>query len=95
MAASGSGGRPGHPDEPHWYLPVTGVDPSHQGRGHGSAMLRAALARCDADGLVAYLESSSPANLPLYERHGFEVTGEVQAPGAPVTFPMVRPARPS
>ena len=24
-----------HPEEPYWYLPVIGVDPSRQGRGSG------------------------------------------------------------
>lgn len=35
-----------HPEEPHWYLPFIGVDPARQGHGHGSALLRHALARC-------------------------------------------------
>lgn len=26
-----------HPTEPHWYLPLIGVDPAHQGGGHGDA----------------------------------------------------------
>ena len=82
-----------HPEEPHWYLPMTGVDPTAQGQGHGSALLRHALAACDDQGLVAYLESSSPANLPLYERHGFEVVGEIRIPGSPVMVPMRRDAR--
>ena len=28
-----------HPPEPHWYLPLIGVDPMYQGRGIGSALL--------------------------------------------------------
>ena len=28
-----------HPTAPHWYLPLIGVDPRHQGQGLGSAML--------------------------------------------------------
>src|SRR5688572_15543981 len=27
-----------HPAEPHWYLPMIGVDPAYQGRGYGSAL---------------------------------------------------------
>jgi hypothetical protein len=33
-----------HPHEPHWYLPLIGVDPAHQPKGYGSALLRQALA---------------------------------------------------
>jgi ribosomal protein S18 acetylase RimI-like enzyme len=79
-----------HPSFPHWYLPLIGVDPQHQGKGIGSALLRHTLERCDRSGLPAYLESSSPANLPLYERHGFRVIGEIQAGQSPVIYPMLR-----
>lgn len=63
-----------HPEEPHWYLPTLGVDPIFQNCGQGSALLRKALKQCDEDGLTAYLESSNPRNIPLYERHGFPET---------------------
>ncbi len=82
-----------HPKEPHWYLPMIGVDPSRQGQGYGSALLKAALRRVDADGLPAYLESSSPRNVPLYERHGFEVIGEIKPGDHPGLTPMYRAAR--
>jgi ribosomal protein S18 acetylase RimI-like enzyme len=81
----------GHPDEPHWYLPVIGVAPQHQGRGIGSALLAAALAKCDEAGLTAYLESSNPRNIPLYRRHGFEITGEIRIGTCPPITPMTRP----
>ena len=32
-----------HPREPHWYLPLMGVDPTCQGKGLGSALMRHAL----------------------------------------------------
>jgi ribosomal protein S18 acetylase RimI-like enzyme len=32
-----------HPTEPHWYLPMIGIDPVQQGRGLGSALLKHAL----------------------------------------------------
>ena len=82
-----------HPHEPHWYLAMIGTDPSRQGRGLGSAILKEGLRRCDADGLPAYLESSNPANIPLYERHGFEVMGLIQPGDFPPLVPMLRPAR--
>jgi ribosomal protein S18 acetylase RimI-like enzyme len=82
-----------HPDAPHWYLPLIGVDPAAQGRGLGSVLLRHALARVDQDRLPAYLESTNPANVTLYERHGFSLIGKIQRGGAPPMFPMLREAR--
>jgi GNAT superfamily N-acetyltransferase len=84
-----------HPHEPHWYLPVLGTVPAHQRRGLGSALLAPVLARCDAEGLPAYLESSKAKNVPFYRRHGFEVVGEsLRVPDGPELWPMLRPPRP-
>jgi ribosomal protein S18 acetylase RimI-like enzyme len=82
-----------HPDEPHWYLPLIGVDPAHQGKGLGGALMVHALERCDRDGVPAYLESSNPRNIPLYQRHGFEVLGTIQVGSSPTLVPMVRRPR--
>lgn len=82
-----------HPGEPHWYLPLIGVDPAHQGKGRGSELLRHALVTCDRDGTPAYLESSNPRNIPLYERHGFELLGAIQVGMSPPIFPMLRKPR--
>ena len=82
-----------HPREPHWYLPFIGVDPSHQGDGYGAALMKHALIRCDRDHAPAYLESSNPKNVPLYERHGFSVLGTIQVGTSPPIVPMLRSAR--
>ena len=82
-----------HPTEPHWYLPLIGVDPARQGRGLGSALLKHTLRLCDAQGLPAHLESSNPRNTPLYQRHGFEVVGEIRPGDFPGLTPMLRRAR--
>lgn len=67
-----------HPrDPPHWYLALLGTDPDHQGKGYGSAVMEPVLGRCDDEGVHAFLESSKERNLPFYERHGFEVTGQL------------------
>jgi ribosomal protein S18 acetylase RimI-like enzyme len=82
-----------HPNEPHWYLPLLGVDPLHHGKGLGSALLQHTLVMCDQDNKYAYLESSNPRNIPLYERHGFELLGTVQVNTSPSIFPMLRKPR--
>src|SRR5262245_4664759 len=82
-----------HPHEPHWYLPMIGVDPAHQSAGIGSALMRHALARSDEARLPAYLESSNPANISLYQRQGFEVICEIRVDGSPVVTPMFRRPR--
>nr|WP_295923900.1 N-acetyltransferase [uncultured Dyadobacter sp.] len=82
-----------HPTDPHWYLPMIGVDPVHQGEGIGSALMTETLKAVDSSGSIAYLESSNPRNISLYERHGFEVIGEIQCGSSPVLRPMLRRAR--
>lgn len=82
-----------HPTEPHWYLPLLGVDPRHQRQGLGSALLEPTVAGFDRDGTVACLEASNPENVPFYERHGFEVRGEIQVGSSPTLFAMVREPR--
>jgi ribosomal protein S18 acetylase RimI-like enzyme len=79
-----------HPREPHWYLPLIGVDPSHQGKGYGSALLQHALISCDRNHTLAYLESSNPKNISLYEQHGFTLLGTIQVGTSPPLFPMLR-----
>ncbi len=52
-----------HPHEPHWYLALLATDPTAQGRGFGSALLRPVLAECDEQGdprLPGDTEGSQP-----------------------------------
>jgi ribosomal protein S18 acetylase RimI-like enzyme len=81
------------PKEPCWHLVVIAVDPSQQGKGIGAALLDRGLQQCDRDDIPAYLESTNPANLSLYMRHGFEQIGLIETEGAPQLFPMVRTPR--
>lgn len=84
-----------HPmDRPHVYLWFLGVRPEAQGFGVGSRLLAAGLRDVDAQGRHAFLESSNPANVPLYERYGFEVIQEYPpGKGAPPLYAMWREAR--
>ncbi len=82
-----------HPQEPHWYLNFIACDPAHLGQGLGSALMKHALRIVDESGTAAYLESSNPRNMTLYQRHGFETVREIQHGGAPPLYPMIRSAR--
>lgn len=83
-----------HPHEPHWYLATIGTSSAGRGGGYGKALLHSRLSRCDAEGWPAYLESSKEANIPYYERFGFEVTGEIVVPnGGPTLWSMWRNPR--
>lgn len=80
-----------HPHEPHYYLAFVGVEPDHQGRRIGSALLGPILERCDREGVPAYLEATCERNCALYERHGFAVVEKVSLPGGgPPLWPMWR-----
>jgi ribosomal protein S18 acetylase RimI-like enzyme len=81
------------PTEPHWYLPLTGVDPAHQGNGYGSALVKHALTACDREQKLAFLESTNQRNVSFYQRHGFEVLGTVQVGSSPTSFSMLRRPR--
>ena len=43
-----------HSAEPHYYLPVVGVEPQWQGGGLGTALMRPVLDRSDQQGVPAY-----------------------------------------
>lgn len=82
-----------HPHEPHWYIPLIGVDPKYQGRGYGTQLMRQGLAVCDRNQQPAYLEATSSVNRSLYERLGFRVLGEIRSGNSPPMFPMLREPR--
>lgn len=81
------------PSQPHFLLQMIGVRESARGTGIGGRLLASVLGWVDQLDAVAYLESSNPRNVSLYERAGFEVVKEVTMPqGGPVVRPMVRAA---
>ena len=85
-----------HPQKHHYYLPFIGVDDGWRGRGIGSALMAPMLERCDSERMPAYLEASRPENVPLYERHGFQVTEQFAiGKGAPPIWRMWREPAPT
>lgn len=82
-----------HPEDEIWYLGAIATMPASRSRGQGTALLAESLRRVDADGTPAYLESTNPRNVPLYERHGFRATGTIELPdGPPMTAMWREPA---
>jgi ribosomal protein S18 acetylase RimI-like enzyme len=78
----------------HWYLLGLGVEPSRQGRGVGSALLKPILALADRERLVCYLDTNNAMNIPFYERGGFTVAGHTHfSPTGPDTWSMRRQPR--
>jgi len=80
--------------DPHWYLAVLGTSTDQQSRGLGGRVLVPMLERCDRIGMLAYLESSNPANVGFYRRLGFEPLGEFLLGGGVLITPMTREPRP-
>ncbi|MFO6452415.1 MULTISPECIES: GNAT family N-acetyltransferase [unclassified Aeromicrobium] len=68
--------------EADWLLATVGVDLAQQGRGLGTTVLEAALA--DLGDARVLLETSSDANVRLYERLGFRVVEHVEGAGPDV-----------
>lgn len=83
-----------HPSEPHYHLVFIGARQGAQGQGVGSALIKQGTRLCDQRHLPAYLESSNEVNVPLYQRHGFEVIAQECLPGGgPRAWFMWREAR--
>jgi ribosomal protein S18 acetylase RimI-like enzyme len=61
------------PRPPFAYLWYIGVAPDAQGHGLASELLDPMLARFTEEGLPVLLETSSPANVAVYQHKGFEV----------------------
>ncbi len=79
------------PDAPHWHLGPFGVEPALQGMGVGSQLLERVCGRLDRDHADGYLETDREENVRLYQRFGFEVTGEVRVLGVRCWYMARRP----
>ncbi|MBE9029007.1 GNAT family N-acetyltransferase [filamentous cyanobacterium LEGE 11480] len=78
------------PQIPHWSLPIIGIEPTKQGYGYGSALMKYGLARCDRQAAPVYLEATTPIRVAFYQRYGFEQLDQVQIGNSPLIFPMLR-----
>ena len=79
---------------PHFYLEAVGVEPSHQGKGLGRALVQAGISRADETRVPCYLETYNPNNLGFYGSLGFSVVGSEKAlPSAPHVWGLLREPR--
>lgn len=78
------------PEGEQWYLDFLGTDPARQRAGVASSLLAPVLERCDAAGVQATLWTATETNVRFYAKRGFEVTADVQPPGAPRAWWMRR-----
>ncbi len=82
-----------HPKDDHMYIQVVGVSPSRKGQGIGGQLMRHVVAMAEEASVSIYLETSNEVNLGFYNRYGFEVAEQIDAPrDAPPVWTMVRPA---
>ena len=81
-----------HPRVPHWYLQTLSIAPAAQRSGAGTALIRPALERADAEGMPCYLETQRRSNIPFYERFGFELVEEIGLEDSPRLWLMWRSA---
>ncbi len=65
-----------HVKTPHCYLFMLGVDPAHQGRGFGGALLRDFNERALRLGVDAYLETDRTSAFELYRHNGYRTLRE-------------------
>lgn len=82
-----------HMDRAHRYVFYVGVDPPHQGRGLGKALLRPKIDDAIARGMPLYLETLLPQNVKLYRSLGFEVLEESASGPGPRAWFMAHPGR--
>lgn len=75
-----------HAPEPHFYLDNLGVLASARGKGLSSTLIRPFLQMADEQKVIAYTDTVTEANVPLYEHFGFECVerNPVEATGVTV-----------
>lgn len=81
-----------HPADPFFHLTILATHTAHRGKGLGMGLLAETLTRIDALGAAAYLESTNPANIKLYQSAGFAPRSEIALPTGHVVTTMWRPA---
>jgi ribosomal protein S18 acetylase RimI-like enzyme len=78
--------------EPHFYLDNLAVAPPARGQGLSSRVIRPFLQQADEQRVIAYTDTLTPANVPLYEHFGFQCVQASAVAGTGLTiFALRRP----
>lgn len=73
------------------YLTCIGVDPEHQGKGQGGAILKHLFDQSKKKGVPVYLETETENNVKMYKSYGFEIIEEKTFTGSGVhLWQMIR-----
>jgi GNAT superfamily N-acetyltransferase len=72
------------PSQPHWYLGIIATHPDYAGRRLGRALIAAGVAQAREAGLPAYLETSNPANVDLYQAAGWSIVDKLTTVEVPI-----------
>ena len=79
-----------HASGPHYYLDNLGVIESARGRGLSSKLIRPFLQMADEQKVVAYTDTVTGSNVPLYEHFGFECVERNPVEGTGITVYALR-----
>lgn len=71
--------------EPHFYLDNLGVLASARGNGLSSKLIRPFLEMADSQKVIAYTDTVTKSNVPLYQHFGFDLVEENHISGTGVT----------
>ena len=78
--------------DPHWYLMWVCVEPGHQGRGIGGALIREVLSQAEEKRVPCHLQTYTAHNVAIYKSLGFEVSKDMAMPRSGIRrWYMVRP----
>jgi ribosomal protein S18 acetylase RimI-like enzyme len=66
-----------HPEIPFTYLWFIGTEPSEQGKGIGTALMKKIISESEKLNRPIYLETSTESNIPWYQKFGFKIYQEL------------------
>lgn len=78
---------------PHWYLHLLGVRPEAQGKGLSRLVLKPMFDLADRHRVPIYLETMPQANVPIYQKLGFDLLGQGCLHGGLENWEMAREPR--